>query len=277
MSEIFISYSKHDRRHAESLAYWLEQHSYDVFWDRKLLAGQVWPKEIEKALGDAKAVIVMWSETSIDSNWVKNEANDAAEREILIPVMIDDSKMPLPFRHLQTIDLIDWNKDRGSRESKNLLESISKLINRKTPLEREREVLIVKFNEAKELFLSMLELTLEDENDPRRQEYFHSFSSTHRELWGLSCDIRNILYSSYYREYGELNEAIRKFLMGANDSRFPYEREYKVYNNQLDTSLAGKIKSFFNVKILGRKEFEFDYKSFKAAIHKLVDRIDSLE
>lgn len=46
--------------------------------------------EISKAIDAAKCVVVVWSRNSVESEWVINEANEGLERDILVPLMIDD-------------------------------------------------------------------------------------------------------------------------------------------------------------------------------------------
>jgi hypothetical protein len=56
-------------------------------------------------------VVGLWSERSIISEWVKNEAASAAERGALAPALIDNVKIPLEFRRKQTADLIGFDGD----------------------------------------------------------------------------------------------------------------------------------------------------------------------
>jgi hypothetical protein len=86
----------------------LESCGWSVWWDRKIVVGQAFDKTIERELEAAKCVIVLWSQKSIDSEWVKNEAAVAAERAVLVPALIDRVKLPLEFRRRQTADLVGW-------------------------------------------------------------------------------------------------------------------------------------------------------------------------
>jgi TIR domain len=115
MADIFISYASEDRQRAGRIASELEVCGWSVWWDRKIVVGQVFDKTIERELEAAKCVIVLWSQESIDSEWVKNEAAAAAERGVLVPALIDRVKLPLEFRHRQTADLIGW-KGNPSQE-----------------------------------------------------------------------------------------------------------------------------------------------------------------
>jgi hypothetical protein len=109
MADVFISYANEDREQAGRLAGALESCGWSVWWDRKIIAGQAFDEAIELELETAKCVVVLWSRNSIVSEWVKNEAAVAAEREVLVPAQIDRVKLPLEFRRRQTVDLVGWD------------------------------------------------------------------------------------------------------------------------------------------------------------------------
>jgi uncharacterized membrane protein YeaQ/YmgE (transglycosylase-associated protein family) len=108
VGEIFISYASSDRPTAQALAEALQNEGWSVWWDRTIPPGKRFDDEIEAHLDAAKCVIVLWSGTSVASDWVKTEAAEAARRRILIPVLIAQVTIPLEFRRLQAADLIDW-------------------------------------------------------------------------------------------------------------------------------------------------------------------------
>lgn len=125
MAEIFISYSRENRARAEQLANVLSAHGWSVWWDRKIAAGTTFDKIIEQELDSAKCVLVLWSQSSIHSEWVKNEAAAALEREVLIPVLIENVRLPIEFRRRQTVDLIDWDGNAAGPGLQPLIEGIS--------------------------------------------------------------------------------------------------------------------------------------------------------
>jgi hypothetical protein len=96
-----------------------------VWWDRKIIAGQAFDQIIENELETAKSVVVLWSKHAVASEWVKNEAAAAAERGVLVPVLIETVKLPLEFRRKQTADLIGWNGDSSHSGFTALCEGIS--------------------------------------------------------------------------------------------------------------------------------------------------------
>ena len=128
MSQVFLSYASDDRDRAKRLADAMQHQGYRVWWDRQIAPGQTFDEVIENALDQSACVVVLWSSTSIKSQWVKTEAAEAASRRILVPVRIDNVKIPLEFRRLQAADLTQWNGDIESPEFQQFLRAVDKEI-----------------------------------------------------------------------------------------------------------------------------------------------------
>ena len=108
MADIFISYSKPDRAKVAMLAAYIESEGWTVWWDTKLAAGDAYRDEIMRELAAARAVIVLWTQTSIKSDFVRAEAGRAKADGKLIPVNGGDvsyGEIPLPFGEMHTEDL----------------------------------------------------------------------------------------------------------------------------------------------------------------------------
>src|SRR5215468_3755081 len=108
MADIFISYSKADRDKVLMLAAYLESEGWTVWWDTNLAAGDDFRDEIMTQLAAARAVIVLWTQTSIKSEFVRAEAGRAKADGKLIPVKEPDvaySDIPLPFGEMHTESL----------------------------------------------------------------------------------------------------------------------------------------------------------------------------
>ncbi len=113
MSDIFISYKREDQPAADLLREKLKEHGFSVWWDRKIPAGRSFDDGIQEALDKASCVIVLWSKLSVQSDWVKEEAEKGASRGVLVPVLIDDVQPPLGFGRLQTASIAGWEGDRS--------------------------------------------------------------------------------------------------------------------------------------------------------------------
>jgi len=112
MSSIFLSYDREDFTRAKWVAQALEKAGHSVWWDRHIKGGAQYSKEIERALREAEAVVVLWSDHSVESAWVRDEAAAGRDSGRLVPVALDNTEPPLGFRQYQTIGLTRW-KGRG--------------------------------------------------------------------------------------------------------------------------------------------------------------------
>lgn len=108
MADIFVSYAAEDRERVRPLVTALESQGYSVWWDGRIGIGNSFDRVIEYELDLASCVVVMWSEHSVESDWVRNEAEEGKERGILVPVRIDDVRLPLAFRRSQAASLLNW-------------------------------------------------------------------------------------------------------------------------------------------------------------------------
>lgn len=114
MHDIFLSYAREDQEFAEKLVSRLGFRGLSVWWDRRLVGGEAWHSEIEGALENAKHVVVLWSRASVSSTWVKSEALRGLSRNALIPLVLEEVKLPLGLDLVQTIDFKEWD---GAAES----------------------------------------------------------------------------------------------------------------------------------------------------------------
>ena len=102
MANVFLSYDREDIGRAKSIAAVLENAGHQVWWDRHIKGGAQYSNEIENALKRAEAVVVLWSQRSVRSAWVRDEAAAGRDSNRLVPVTLDKTEPPLGFRQYQT-------------------------------------------------------------------------------------------------------------------------------------------------------------------------------
>jgi hypothetical protein len=125
--EVFISYARQDRARAEELAEALEEQGWSVFWDPEILPGETYVSVIKRHLETVPAVVVLWSPTSVESPWVRDEAQMAAERNALVPATIEGVSPPLGFGSIQAADLTGWEGSSDHQGFAQLVGGISRL------------------------------------------------------------------------------------------------------------------------------------------------------
>lgn len=109
MPDVFISYAKQDYERARLVADALSKKGWSVWWDPTIAPGQTWAQVIEEQIKAAKCVVVLWTETSVSSRWVRKEARFGLNRDILIPALIDDVELPFEFEDVEAARLTGWN------------------------------------------------------------------------------------------------------------------------------------------------------------------------
>src|SRR5665213_2015656 len=131
MSDIFVSYSSQDRERAAAVARALEARGWSLWWDRTIPPGRQYDDVIVEALAAARVVVVLWSQASAASGWVKNEASEALSNKVLIPALIEDQvKIPFEFRRVQAADLTRWHGETDQPEFVQFCDAIAAALNR---------------------------------------------------------------------------------------------------------------------------------------------------
>ena len=116
MADVFISYAREDRPRAEQVARGLAALGLESFWDTDIPPGQTWADYIEGKLSQCKAVVVLWSEHSTKSQWVREEARMGRDKSKLIPAMLDSSAQPFGFGEVQAANLSTWRGEPNHPE-----------------------------------------------------------------------------------------------------------------------------------------------------------------
>jgi len=115
LAKIFLSYAREDVDAAKQLAGCIASAGHEVWWDRHIQGGSRFTNEIDRALKNAEAVVVLWSDTSVESAWVQDEAAEGRDTGRLVPISLGGCRPPLGFRQFHSIDLGKWD-GRGDPE-----------------------------------------------------------------------------------------------------------------------------------------------------------------
>lgn len=129
MADVFLSYAREDSARAEQVARGLAAVGIDVFWDNEIPPGTTWADYIEQKLTQCKALIVLWSEHSTKSQWVREEARMGRDKGVLIPVMIDNSQPPFGFGEVQAANLAGWNGESDNPNWKRFVDAVGNFTN----------------------------------------------------------------------------------------------------------------------------------------------------
>lgn len=130
MADIFISYSRNDRERCTAIRNALTALKVDVWSDAGIGAGSHFDREIEREIAAAKALLVLWSEHSVESDWVRNEARTGKEENRLIATQIGECQLPLEFRSVQAELLRDGTEGSADPAWLNILDRIGQFTGR---------------------------------------------------------------------------------------------------------------------------------------------------
>jgi hypothetical protein len=108
LSFVFVSYSDDDRERVQPLVQRFRRRRWSVWWDRDTRIGAVWRELIDDRLRHARCVVVVWTRRSVRSRYVQEEAEEGANRGVLVPVRLDAVAPPIGFRSFEYADLARW-------------------------------------------------------------------------------------------------------------------------------------------------------------------------
>ena len=138
MSEIFISYARSTTDEARRIAEALRALGYSAWRDDELPPHRPYAEVIAERLDQAKAVLVLWSDDAVRSEWVRSEANRAREEKKLVQMSLDGAAPPMPFDQIHCTELRGWSGDPLEPAWQRMLQSIGELVGRDaTPLQED--------------------------------------------------------------------------------------------------------------------------------------------
>ena len=170
MADVFVSYARADKARVAPLVAAIEARGWSVWWDPAIVPGREFDDEIEVEINAAKAVLVVWTPTSVASRWVRGEARDAADRNVLVPVRFDNAHLPMDVRAIHTTDLDGWGENAAGPKAQEFLNALGMLITRAPESQSTRGGAVAPAAEAKRFAVCVLPFA-NMSGDPE-QEYF---------------------------------------------------------------------------------------------------------
>lgn len=130
MYDVFLSYKSERRPAVRHLAKVLELYGYSVWYDHKLVAGADFARQIDDVLKKSKVVMPLWCKLSVESDWVLEEAHVAKEHGAILPVMIEQIRLPFGFTRLDTVDLTSWDASPRSHTIDRLIDEVARTVSK---------------------------------------------------------------------------------------------------------------------------------------------------
>jgi hypothetical protein len=112
--KIFISYSRADSDYVSRLVDALRNKGFDVWFDENIRTGNEWDNTIEREIKNSDAMVLILSNTSVQSDNVKDEMSYAMQLNIsVIPIKIEECDVPMRLARKQFIDFTQVGFDQG--------------------------------------------------------------------------------------------------------------------------------------------------------------------
>jgi adenylate cyclase len=128
MADIFLSYARTSAEAAARVAAELRGQGYSVWFDEELPAHRAYADVIAAELDAAGAVLVLWSEAAVQSQWVRSEANRAREKGNLVQARVDAVRLPMPFDQIQCAELQVSSENFDGIAWKSIIAAIGALV-----------------------------------------------------------------------------------------------------------------------------------------------------
>lgn len=102
MADVAIAYAHEDRAQVHQIVDHLADRGLTGFWDWTIPPGQMWANIVERNILAAPTFLVLWTENSVRSDWVKEEVSIAkqAQRKILAfrDTSVSQNQISIGFR-----------------------------------------------------------------------------------------------------------------------------------------------------------------------------------
>jgi hypothetical protein len=129
VTDVFVSYRRAERQRMQVIEQRLKEAGLTVWLDSRLQVGgsEGFDAEIEREVSSASSVLVCWTNEALRSTWVRAEAMKGFERKCLVPVLLEQCSLPVPFNAVETVDLSGWAGETEDSRWKRIVTRIQSL------------------------------------------------------------------------------------------------------------------------------------------------------
>ena len=106
------------------IARYLRAHEINIWWDDDILPEDPWREQIQANLEKCQAVLTLWTEQSVRSKSVIEEAEAGKGQGKLLHAKLDSTPLPYGFGEVQYANLTDWDRQSDGTESLRLIEAL---------------------------------------------------------------------------------------------------------------------------------------------------------
>ncbi len=290
-SQVFISYARENKETAWKLAKALHEMGWTVWLDSRITVGKSFQDEIEQSLLRASCVVVLWSNDSVASKWVKAEAQVGKKRGILVPARIDEVELPWGFTQLHTADLSTWKGSRKAAPFRELTEAVERLsgspdpektADEPLPFNRPRMVLLASASEGDRRLLDRTQFINFLNHLPRKRdlELWWDTANQHKAWPGVvqsavdGADILVFVVSMDFiaSDFGQNQDALAAYEQVRDNGGIQVAFLYKDSPWELEDWLkAGDVVPSDGKPVFGRNQA----RHFLALFQHLLERIDA--
>lgn len=123
--DVFLSYSRVDRDRARLIFEELGRMGWAVFMDEDIPNAKRWEAHLIDQLDRAPCVLVLWSPSARESEWVLKEAEESLKRGVLVHATLDGAPPPGQFSKFQANDLSAWVGEESDDEFVRVLRAVA--------------------------------------------------------------------------------------------------------------------------------------------------------
>lgn len=126
---VFLSYAHSDVTIVTRVHKELVSENIPVWMDTAIPAGDNWRERIQEKLANASAVLTLWTQNSIQSKSVIEEASQSQKMGKLVHAKLDNQNLPYGFAETQYADLRGWSGATEHGEWQKLVQALKDKLN----------------------------------------------------------------------------------------------------------------------------------------------------